>query len=145
MRLGRRTQGIVAAAAIAGAIGGAGPARAGTWDEAGWGALATLSNLGYMPAKLVYATFGMATGGLAYVLTAGDSQTAETIWTTSMGGTYVLTPRMLRGEDPIAFAGTSLGVDPVADAGDEPAAQDDAGGHQIGRGRNLEEQQLGGS
>ena len=39
-----------------------------------------------------------------YRPTLGDLDTAQNIWTTSMGGTYVLTPRNLRGEDPVAFA-----------------------------------------
>jgi hypothetical protein len=75
-------------------------------EDAGWGGLTVLTNVLYMPAKLVYATLGGVTGGLAYGLTLGDMQTAETVWVTSMGGNYVVTPRMLQGEDPIAFSGT---------------------------------------
>jgi hypothetical protein len=82
------------------------PAQAGTWDDAGWGALSVFANLGYMPAKLVYGAVGAMTGGLAYACTLGDYQTAETIWVTSLGGTYVLTPGMLRGDETFAFAGT---------------------------------------
>ena len=70
------------------------------------GLLTVLSNVVYMPAKIVYATLGGLTGGLAFALTAGDLQTAETVWIATMAGTYVITPRMLQGEDPIAFAGT---------------------------------------
>jgi hypothetical protein len=121
---------------------GARPARAGLWEDSGWGALSVLGNLGYMPAKLVYATFGGITGGLAYGLTLGDSQTAMVIWETSMGGNYVLTPRMLQGQDPIAFAGTPTG-------GGSTAALEPRGdqGQQVGSGSGggLQEQQLGGS
>ena len=46
-------------------------------------------------------------------------QTAETVWVTSMGGTYVITPPMLRGEEPIAFAGTPS-HDTAADASEAP-------------------------
>jgi hypothetical protein len=96
---------LTAAAVFAGALGVPHVARAeGFGENFGWGALATVSNLGYMPAKLVYALFGGLTGGLAYVVTLGDYDTSKEIWTASLGGTYVLTPSMLRGEDPIVFA-----------------------------------------
>ena len=71
-----------------------------------------------MPAKLVYATLGGITGGLAFALTGGDSQTAETVWVTSMGGTYVVTPGMLRGEEEIAFSGTPSSTMNALDTGD---------------------------
>jgi len=90
--------------ALAGVLGVSAPARAGYLEDAGWGSLAALSNLAYIPAKLAYSVLGGVTGGLAYGLTLGDLDTAQNVWTTSMGGTYVLTPRNLRGEDPIAFA-----------------------------------------
>jgi hypothetical protein len=98
----------------------AGPARAEFLEDAGWGVLTVFSNLGYMPLKLVYSTLGGVTGGLAYVCTAGHMETAQNIWVTSMGGTYVLTPGMLKGQDPIAFAGT-----PSADANADAAADKD--------------------
>lgn len=99
-----------AVAAFVAALGSAQPARAGFLDEAGWGSLTVLANVVYMPAKLVYATLGGITGGLALGLTGGDMDTADAIWTTSMGGNYVLTPQQLRGEDSISIAGTP-GVD----------------------------------
>jgi len=95
---------LVVVCALATVVGSAAPARAGYLEDAGWGSLAAISNLGYIPAKLVYSVLGGVTGGLAYGLTLGDLDTAQNVWTTSMGGTYVLTPRNLRGEDPIAFA-----------------------------------------
>jgi hypothetical protein len=76
-------------------------------ENAGWGVLAVFANLGYMPVKTVYAVLGGVTGGLAYVCTAGSYETASNIWAMSLGGTYVLTPSMIRGEDPILFAGSS--------------------------------------
>jgi len=94
---------LVVVCALATVVGSAAPARAGYLEDAGWGSLAAISNLGYIPAKLVYSVLGGVTGGLAYGLTLGDLDTAQNVWTTSMGGTYVLTPRNLRGEDPVAF------------------------------------------
>jgi hypothetical protein len=99
-------RGILLATALVATLVTARPARAGYLEDAGWGALTVLSNVVYMPAKLVYATLGGVTGGLALGLTGGDMQTAETVWVTTMGGTYVITPRMLQGEESIAFAGT---------------------------------------
>jgi len=106
---------LTAAAVVAGALGAPAAARAeGYGENAGWGALAALSNLGYMPAKLVYATFGGLTGAFAYVVTLGDYETSKDIWTASLGGTYVLTPSMMRGEEPIVFAGMPEESAPIA-------------------------------
>lgn len=96
---------LVAAAVVAASLGMPRVARAEYQDEAGWGVLSVLANVGYMPAKTIYAAMGGLTGGLAYVCTGGSYDTASTIWQMSLGGTYALTPRMLRGEDRIAFAG----------------------------------------
>src|SRR5439155_6170962 len=98
-------RGSLGALAVLTALATARPAQAGYLEDAGWGSLTVLSNAVYMPAKIVYATLGGLTGGLAFALTAGDLQTAETVWVTTMGGTYVITTRMLQGEEPIAFAG----------------------------------------
>jgi hypothetical protein len=100
-------------------VGAAQPARAGFLEDAGWGSLTVLTNLVYMPVKLTYAVLGGLTGGLTYMCSAGNLETAETVWKTSMGGTYAVTPRMLQGEDPIAFAGTPS-TDTTADSGQHP-------------------------
>jgi hypothetical protein len=76
-------------------------------ESAGWGVLAVVVNVVYMPVKTVYATIGGVTGGFAYACTGGSYDTASNIWEASLGGTYVLTPSMIRGETPIAFAGDS--------------------------------------
>ena len=105
----KRWRNVVAAVVLVAGFVVARPAQAGYLEDAGWGGLTVLTNVLYMPSKLVYATVGGLTGGLAYGLTLGDLNTAETIWVTSMGGTYVITPRMLQGEDEIAFSGTPSG------------------------------------
>ncbi len=96
----------------------AAPARAGQWEDAGWGALAVLANVGYMPAKLVYAGVGAFTGGAALGLTGGDFDTANSIWQPSLEGTYVLTPSMMSGQENIAFAGS-----PLPPAAETPVAE----------------------
>jgi hypothetical protein len=77
------------------------------WSDAGYGTLAVFANVLYMPVKVVYSTLGIITGSLAYVLTAGDSDTAERVWSPSVGGSYVVTPAMLRGDEPVLFNGPS--------------------------------------
>jgi hypothetical protein len=116
---------VVAAAAVAASVSMARPALAEDYPEnAGWGVLAVFANLGYMPVKTTYAVLGALTGSLAYVCTGGSYDTASSIWEMSMGGTYVLTPAMIRGDDPIAFAGESSSTSAVSDAAsDEPPAQ----------------------
>jgi hypothetical protein len=89
-----------------------GPARASDDDhrfatDAGYGVGAFFTNILYMPVKFVYATIGGITGGFAYLLTGLRYDIAKGIWVPSMGGTYVVTPSMLRGEDPIYFSGTT--------------------------------------
>jgi hypothetical protein len=68
--------------------------------------LTVLSNVVYIPAKVIYAGTGTVVGGLAYVLTIGDSDTAQKIWDPSLGGTYAITPAMLRGEERVSFSGS---------------------------------------
>jgi hypothetical protein len=102
----KRWRGAFLALVLLGGLAGARPASAGYLEDAGWGSLTMLTNVIYMPAKLCYAALGGVTGGLALALTAGDMETAETVWVTTMGGTYVVTPGMLRGEESIAFSGT---------------------------------------
>jgi len=77
------------------------------WGDVGYGSLAVLTNIFYMPAKIVYGTLGLVTGSLAYLLTVGDGDAAMTIWNPSLGGTYVVTPAMLSSDEPILFSGPS--------------------------------------
>lgn len=87
----------------------ASPARAeeeGFAEAAGVGVGTALVNVLYIPAKFTYATVGGLIGGFAYVLTLGDTDTAMGVWEPTMGGSYVVTPAMLRGDEPIEFSGT---------------------------------------
>ena len=76
-------------------------------NDFGMAAAAVFTNIFYMPVKFVYATLGGITGGFAYCLTGGRTDTANAIWRPSLGGTYVITPSMLRGQDPIYFSGVT--------------------------------------
>jgi hypothetical protein len=75
------------------------------WAGVGYGAGSIATNILYIPAKLVYALFGGLVGGGAWCLTGGNTQTANTIWRSSLGGDYVVTPDMLAGKEPIHFSG----------------------------------------
>ena len=75
------------------------------WPGAGYGAGALLCNVLYIPAKLVYAMLGGIVGGGTYLITAGNQQAANTVWRSSLGGDYVVTPQMLAGQQPINFSG----------------------------------------
>jgi hypothetical protein len=106
---------LVGVAALGASLGVVSPARAEFLEDAGWGSLTVLSNVLYMPAKVGYALFGGLTGGAAYGLTGGDYDTAQNVWDPALSGTYVLTPGMLKGDQPIQFAGpVSPGTSPVA-------------------------------
>ncbi|BFU95004.1 MAG: hypothetical protein NTNFB02_17260 [Nitrospira sp.] len=70
-----------------------------------------MSTILYLPVKTAFAIGGGLVGGLAYVFSGGNEHAAKSIWTTSMYGTYVITPEHLRGDKPIRFLG-------VADTGD---------------------------
>ena len=75
------------------------------WPGAGYGAAALFGNLLYFPAKLVYAVLGGVVGGGTWLVTAGNTQAANTVWRSALGGDYVLTPQMIAGEQPINFSG----------------------------------------
>ena len=75
------------------------------WGGVGVGAGTVAGNILYVPAKLVYGILGGIAGGATYVLTGGNTQTANTVWRSSLGGDYVLTPDMVSGKEPIHFSG----------------------------------------
>jgi hypothetical protein len=75
------------------------------WEGVGIGAGTVAGNIFYIPAKLVYGILGGIAGGAGYALTGGNKQIADTIWRSSLGGDYVLTPDMISGKDPVHFSG----------------------------------------
>ena len=76
-----------------------------TGAAAGWGALSALTSLVYAPVKIVYATGGLIVGGFAWLLSAGDNDVMNAVLTPSVRGDYVVTPKHLRGEEPLEFIG----------------------------------------
>jgi len=86
----------------------------GSASGAGMQAAAGFSTLLYLPLKLAFAISGGIVGGLTYVFTGGNEQAAKSVWTTSLYGTYIITPDHLEGNRPIRFLG-------VADSNEAPA------------------------
>jgi len=77
----------------------------GTGSNLGYGVGSVLASCVYAPAKLVYAGVGGLTGGVGYMLTGGNKDVAQKIWTPSVRGTYVITPEMLKGKEQVQFVG----------------------------------------
>ena len=87
------------------------------WKGVGVGAGTVVGNVLYIPAKLVYGILGGVAGGAGWALTGGNTQVANTIWRSSLGGDYVLTPNMVAGQEPVHFSGpTSTAQQPQAQA-----------------------------
>ncbi|HEY9157461.1 hypothetical protein [Candidatus Binatus sp.] len=120
------------------------------WPGAGYGVGALFCNVLYIPAKLVYALLGGIVGGGTFLVTAGNSQAANTVWRSALGGDYVVTPQMLAGQEPINFSGptetppegpssssSSGSVAPIAplpQAGSSASASSSAGGQPLDHG-----------
>jgi hypothetical protein len=77
------------------------------WKGVGIGAGTIATNIFYVPAKLAYGILGGIGGAAGYALTGGNKQVANSIWRSSLGGDYVLTPDMMTGQRPIYFSGPS--------------------------------------
>ena len=67
------------------------------------GVLSFLATIPYGTAKIASATVGAIMGGLNYA--EGNERAAREIWTTYLGGSYVITPDHLRGRERIEFFG----------------------------------------
>jgi hypothetical protein len=90
------------------------PAQGGVnWKGVGVGAGTVAGNVFYMPAKVVYGLLGGIAGGAGYALTGGNTQVANTIWRSSLGGDYILTPDMITGKEPVHFSGPTQTAPPA--------------------------------
>ena len=76
-------------------------------EDAGLGIASAVLTVPYAAAKILYAALGGVIGGFTWVLTGGDTETAQTVWQPSFYGTYVITPDHLRGKEPVRFFGES--------------------------------------
>ena len=106
------------------------------WKGVGIGAGTVAGNVFYIPAKVVYGILGGIAGGAGYALTGGNKQVADTIWRSSLGGDYVLTPDMVSGKEPVHFSGPTT-IAPNAqtssvDSSATPSSAADAGANGAG-------------
>ena len=74
-------------------------------EEAGYGFGSVLASMFYSPAKVTYAGLGLLTGGLGFLLSGGNYDVANNIIYPSVRGNYIVTPRHLKGEEPLIFVG----------------------------------------
>ena len=74
-------------------------------DSTGIKVASWLLTVPYCAGKSAFAIAGSVVGSLGYAFSGGSSETAQTIWTKSVYGTYILRPPHLRGEEPIHFIG----------------------------------------
>lgn len=84
-----------------------GNTEGGTATSAGMGAASALVSIPYFVCKGAFALGGGIVGGLAYAFSGGNDDAARSIWTTSMLGTYFITPEHLRGDKPVRFLGVA--------------------------------------
>lgn len=99
-------------------------AQQGTASGAGMGAAAGAATILYFPFKAAFAILGGITGGLAYVCSGFNEQTAKSVWVPSVYGTYVITPEHLSGDRPVRFLGVAAeneGFSPAPAPIHEPA------------------------
>lgn len=78
-----------------------------TATRAGLGVASFLATIPYGVTKVAFAAGGGIVGGLAYLFSGANTETAKNIWTTSMYGTYVITPDHLRGDRAVRFFGVA--------------------------------------
>ena len=89
---------------IALAAVGARPAAAeSAADEAAYGAGAVLGTLLYAPFKTTFCVVGGITSALTFPFT--DATTAEKVATGACGGTWAITPQVLKGRESVRFIG----------------------------------------
>lgn len=99
----------IACTLVATIVASAQPAMAeeSFFAKAGIGLGTALVNVLYIPAKFTYATVGGLIGGFAWLLSLGDTDTAMGVWEPTMGGSYIVTPDMLRGKESLEFTGSA--------------------------------------
>ena len=95
----------------------------GTPSGAGMQAGAALSTILYFPFKAAFAIGGGLVGGLAYLFSGLNEQTAKSIWVPSMYGTYVITPEHLTVDRSVRFLGVAADNDAPTGSSSTPAME----------------------
>ena len=89
------------------------PAEPSVGDDLGYGFGSVVASLFYSPLKITYAGLGLMTGGLGYLLSAGNADVADNIIYPAVRGNYIITPSHLKGEQPVVFIGPPPPTDPI--------------------------------
>jgi hypothetical protein len=99
---------LVAGAATGGAAGGVAAARdSQSQSHTPMTYVASvLASVVYFPAKVVFASAGAVTSGVAYLVTMGNPHPVDSIWTASVEGDYVVKPDVIDGGRPLRFVGS---------------------------------------
>lgn len=74
-------------------------------SEWGISAAAWVLTVPYGAAKVAYAIVGGTIGVLTFAFSGGNKDAAMSVWTTSMGGNYIITPDHLKGREPLRLTG----------------------------------------
>ncbi len=98
--------GVIAAPASRAQSAGSGETT-GSEPPSEWGinAAAWVLTVPYGAAKVAYAIVGGTVGVLTLTFSGGNKDSAMAVWTTSMGGDYLITPDHLRGRERLRFLG----------------------------------------
>jgi hypothetical protein len=81
-------------------------------EDLGYGMGSVLASLFYSPLKVTYAGLGLVTGGLGYLLSAGQAEVADEIIYPAVTGNYIITPSHLKGEERVVFIGSRPPIKP---------------------------------
>jgi len=73
--------------------------------EVGLGVGSVFLSLFYSPVKIFYSALGGTIGGLAYLVTIGNTEVALSIIEPTCRGDYIITPAILSGEAKLEFIG----------------------------------------
>jgi len=71
----------------------------------GLGMASFICSVPYGAVKVAVAILGGVIGGFTYVLSGLDRGAANSVWYTTMGGDYIITPDHLRGKKDFRFMG----------------------------------------
>ena len=74
-----------------------------TSQEVAYGVGSVTSTLVYAPVKASFCILGAVTSG--FTLPFGGPRTAEKVASTACGGTWAVTPAVLKGREPLRFVG----------------------------------------
>ena len=89
------------------------PAEPSVGDDLGYRFGSVVASLFYSPLKITYAGLGLMTGGLGYLLSAGNADVADNIIYPAVGGNYIITTSHLKGAKPVVFIGPPPPTDPI--------------------------------